>query len=69
MMMMMMMMMTMTMTMTMTIIDDDDDDDFDCYNLLYRMLIALGYHITYDPQYTSNHRLKTQKLSVKSVPR
>jgi len=28
-----------------------------------RTLLALGYHITYDPQYTQNTRLKTIKLS------
>ena len=31
------------------------------------MLLALGYHLTFDPQYTSNHRLKTLKLPNKSV--
>jgi len=31
------------------------------------MLLALGYHLTFDPQYTSNHRLKTMKLPNKSV--
>jgi len=36
----------------------------ECY---CRMLLALGYHLTFDPQYTSNHRLKTLKLPNKSV--
>jgi hypothetical protein len=27
-----------------------------------RTLDALGYHISYDPQFTSNTRLKTMKL-------
>ena len=30
--------------------------------LCFRTLLALGYHISYDPQHTSNTRLKTLKL-------
>ncbi len=37
------------------------------FSFICRTLLALGYHIGYDPQHTSNTRLKTLKLPNKWV--